>query len=139
MSTCYLWIWWHGKSRRWSSRKVVEKIKQIKERIDNARVKGKSIWPPTSHVSFYININDALEIISGHRMLNISIIQLWCMYDFSLYSIFKMWDHIFIQFDILHCISSSIYIISFVNYRFHGNDIGPLMNVRMWAWIYFLL
>ncbi|KOM47902.1 hypothetical protein LR48_Vigan07g160600 [Vigna angularis] len=34
--------------------------------------------PP--HVVVYITFNDALEIIGGDRMLNISIIQLWCMY-----------------------------------------------------------
>ncbi|KOM55197.1 hypothetical protein LR48_Vigan10g108900 [Vigna angularis] len=32
------------------------------------------------HVSVYITLNDALEIIRVDKMLNISIIQLWCMY-----------------------------------------------------------
>ncbi|KOM47372.1 hypothetical protein LR48_Vigan07g107600 [Vigna angularis] len=32
------------------------------------------------HVPVYIIFNDALEIIGGDRMLNISILQLWCMY-----------------------------------------------------------
>jgi len=31
------------------------------------------------HVPLCINLNDALEIITGDKMLNISIIQLWCM------------------------------------------------------------
>jgi len=31
------------------------------------------------HVPLYINLNDALEIITGDKMLNISVIQLWCM------------------------------------------------------------
>ena len=31
------------------------------------------------HVQLYINLNDALEIIAGDNMLNISILQLWCM------------------------------------------------------------
>ncbi|KOM49933.1 hypothetical protein LR48_Vigan08g076000 [Vigna angularis] len=31
-------------------------------------------------VPLYITFNDALEIIGGDRMLNISILQLWCMY-----------------------------------------------------------
>jgi len=31
------------------------------------------------HVSLYINLNDALEIITRDKMLNISVIQLWCM------------------------------------------------------------
>jgi len=30
-------------------------------------------------VPFYINFNDVFELISGAPMLNISIIQLWCM------------------------------------------------------------
>ncbi|KOM26317.1 hypothetical protein LR48_Vigan252s002900 [Vigna angularis] len=34
--------------------------------------------PP--HVPVYITLSDALEMIGGDRMLNISIIQLWCMY-----------------------------------------------------------
>ncbi|KOM25837.1 hypothetical protein LR48_Vigan197s000600 [Vigna angularis] len=34
--------------------------------------------PP--HVPVYITLSDALEVIGGDRMLNISIIQLWCMY-----------------------------------------------------------
>ncbi|KOM40775.1 hypothetical protein LR48_Vigan04g097300 [Vigna angularis] len=34
--------------------------------------------PP--HVPVYITLFDALEMIGGDRMLNISIIQLWCMY-----------------------------------------------------------
>ncbi|KOM49353.1 hypothetical protein LR48_Vigan08g018000 [Vigna angularis] len=34
--------------------------------------------PP--HVPVYITFNDALEIIEGDKMLNISILQLWCMY-----------------------------------------------------------
>ncbi|KOM49763.1 hypothetical protein LR48_Vigan08g059000, partial [Vigna angularis] len=34
--------------------------------------------PP--HVPVYITLSDALEMIAGDRMLNISIIQLWCMY-----------------------------------------------------------
>ncbi|BAT88736.1 hypothetical protein VIGAN_06152200 [Vigna angularis var. angularis] len=34
--------------------------------------------PP--HVPVYITFSDALEVIEGDRMLNISIIQLWCMY-----------------------------------------------------------
>ncbi|KOM52162.1 hypothetical protein LR48_Vigan09g082100 [Vigna angularis] len=34
--------------------------------------------PP--HVPVYIPLSDALEMIGGDRMLNISIIQLWCMY-----------------------------------------------------------
>ncbi|KOM55894.1 hypothetical protein LR48_Vigan10g178600 [Vigna angularis] len=34
--------------------------------------------PP--HVPVYISFSDALEVIGGDRMLNISIIQLWCMY-----------------------------------------------------------
>ncbi|KOM26827.1 hypothetical protein LR48_Vigan323s000100 [Vigna angularis] len=34
--------------------------------------------PP--HVLVYITLLDALEVIGGDRMLNISIIQLWCMY-----------------------------------------------------------
>ncbi|KOM48040.1 hypothetical protein LR48_Vigan07g174400 [Vigna angularis] len=34
--------------------------------------------PP--HVPVYITLPDALEVIGGDRMLNISIIQLWCMY-----------------------------------------------------------
>ncbi|KAG2409439.1 uncharacterized protein HKW66_Vig0001040 [Vigna angularis] len=34
--------------------------------------------PP--HVPVYITFSDALEVIGGDRMLNISIIQLWCMY-----------------------------------------------------------
>ncbi|KOM39797.1 hypothetical protein LR48_Vigan03g317900 [Vigna angularis] len=33
--------------------------------------------PP--HVPVYITLSDALEMIGGDRMLNISIIQLWCM------------------------------------------------------------
>ncbi|KOM55542.1 hypothetical protein LR48_Vigan10g143400 [Vigna angularis] len=33
-----------------------------------------------SHVPVYITFSDALEVIGGDRMLNISIIQLWCMY-----------------------------------------------------------
>ncbi|KOM31566.1 hypothetical protein LR48_Vigan01g112100 [Vigna angularis] len=32
------------------------------------------------HVPLYIALNDTLEIIGGERMLNISCIQLWCMY-----------------------------------------------------------
>ncbi|KOM55580.1 hypothetical protein LR48_Vigan10g147200 [Vigna angularis] len=32
------------------------------------------------HVSLYINFDDAYEIIGGEKMLNISCIQLWCMY-----------------------------------------------------------
>jgi len=31
------------------------------------------------HVPLYITLNDALEIITGDKMLNISVIQLWCM------------------------------------------------------------
>jgi len=31
------------------------------------------------HVPLYINLNDALEIITGDKMLNISVTQLWCM------------------------------------------------------------
>jgi len=31
------------------------------------------------HVLLYINLNDVLEIITGDKMLNISVIQLWCM------------------------------------------------------------
>ncbi|KOM50186.1 hypothetical protein LR48_Vigan08g101300 [Vigna angularis] len=34
--------------------------------------------PP--HVPVYITLSNALEMIGGDRMLNISIIQLWCMY-----------------------------------------------------------
>ncbi|KOM57547.1 hypothetical protein LR48_Vigan11g058000 [Vigna angularis] len=34
--------------------------------------------PP--HVPVYITLSNALEVIGGDRMLNISIIQLWCMY-----------------------------------------------------------
>ncbi|KOM40593.1 hypothetical protein LR48_Vigan04g079100 [Vigna angularis] len=34
--------------------------------------------PP--HVPVYITLSDALEMIGGDRMLNISITQLWCMY-----------------------------------------------------------
>ncbi|KOM26102.1 hypothetical protein LR48_Vigan231s000700 [Vigna angularis] len=34
--------------------------------------------PP--HVPVYITLSDALEMIEGDQMLNISIIQLWCMY-----------------------------------------------------------
>ncbi|KOM34845.1 hypothetical protein LR48_Vigan02g099500 [Vigna angularis] len=41
----------------------------------NSRVFG--ILP---HVLVYITFNDALEIIGGDKMLNISIHQLWCMY-----------------------------------------------------------
>ncbi|KOM51870.1 hypothetical protein LR48_Vigan09g052900 [Vigna angularis] len=32
------------------------------------------------HVPLYINFDDAYEIIGGEKMLNISCIQLWCMY-----------------------------------------------------------
>ncbi|KOM34771.1 hypothetical protein LR48_Vigan02g092100 [Vigna angularis] len=32
------------------------------------------------HVPLYINYDDAYEIIGGEKMLNISCIQLWCMY-----------------------------------------------------------
>ncbi|KOM57900.1 hypothetical protein LR48_Vigan11g093300 [Vigna angularis] len=32
------------------------------------------------HVPLYINFNNAYEIIGGEKMLNISCIQLWCMY-----------------------------------------------------------
>ncbi|KOM49826.1 hypothetical protein LR48_Vigan08g065300 [Vigna angularis] len=32
------------------------------------------------HVPLYITFNDALEIIGGDRMLNIFILQLWCIY-----------------------------------------------------------
>jgi len=31
------------------------------------------------HVLLYINLNDELEIVAGDKMLNISILQLWCM------------------------------------------------------------
>jgi len=31
------------------------------------------------HVPLYINLNDALEIVAGDKMLNISILKLWCM------------------------------------------------------------
>ncbi|KOM55209.1 hypothetical protein LR48_Vigan10g110100 [Vigna angularis] len=34
--------------------------------------------PP--HMPIYITFSNALEVIGGNRMLNISIIQLWCMY-----------------------------------------------------------
>ncbi|KOM41136.1 hypothetical protein LR48_Vigan04g133400 [Vigna angularis] len=32
------------------------------------------------HIPLYIDFNDAVEIVAGERMLNISCIQLWCMY-----------------------------------------------------------
>ncbi|KOM25709.1 hypothetical protein LR48_Vigan176s000500 [Vigna angularis] len=35
------------------------------------------VLPP--HVLVYMTLSDALEMIAGDRMLNISIIQLWCM------------------------------------------------------------
>ncbi|BAT97635.1 hypothetical protein VIGAN_09114200 [Vigna angularis var. angularis] len=59
--------------------KLVTKLPRLKkaslELYWDLRVFG---LPP--HVPVYITFSDALEVIEGDRMLNISIIQLWCMY-----------------------------------------------------------
>ena len=34
---------------------------------------------PQGHVPLYVTLADCLEIVGGNTMLNISIIQLWCM------------------------------------------------------------